>query len=135
MFNDTPYGPAQFGVGDVAAVPRQQVLATVNGGDRNVSSIAGRLAQDRPFRDQVLGQFEYLATERQSWYISREFQTVAGEKGVSCSYFLSHKLRNVQLELGAARSPPIARNLLMGGDQEIAVRPPDQIARNRCFDV
>src|ERR1035441_8382479 len=118
MFNDTPYGPAQFGVGDVAAVPRQQVLATINGGDRNVSS-----------------QFEYLATERQSWYISKEFQTVAGEKGVSCSYFLSHKLRNVQLELGATRSPPIARNILMGGDQEIAARPPDQIARNRCFEV
>ena len=68
-FNDTPYDPVQFGVGDVAAVPGQQVLAAVNGGGRDVSSIVGRFARDRPFGDQVLGQFQYLATDRQYWNI------------------------------------------------------------------
>ena len=135
LFNDTPYGPVQFGIGDVAAVPGQQVLTAVNGGDRDVSSIACRFARDRPFRDQVLGQFQYLATDRQYRNLSKEFQALTSEQGVSSSYFLNHKLRNLQLELGAARFPPIARNLLMGGDQEIAARPSDQIARNRRFEV
>jgi hypothetical protein len=45
------------------------------------------------------------------------------------------ELRDVQLELDAARFPPTARNLLMGGDQEIAARPSDQIARKPLFGL
>jgi hypothetical protein len=44
-----------LGVGDVAAVPGQQVLAAINSGDGDVSRIVGRFSRDRPFRNQVLG--------------------------------------------------------------------------------
>ena len=48
--------------------------------NRHMSSIAGRFAGDRPFRDQVLGQFQYLATDRQYRNISKEFQALANIK-------------------------------------------------------
>jgi hypothetical protein len=44
-----------------------------------MSRLASRFARDRPFGDQVPGQFVYLAVDRQSGQIAKQFQAQASE--------------------------------------------------------
>jgi len=77
------------------------------------------LRGNRSFRYQSLRQFQYPAGEGQNGKVRHELQPLLGERGVSGGGFLQYQFRNIQIEVGTARFPPIARNLLVGCDQQI----------------
>ena len=54
---------------------------------------------------------------------------------VSGTCFIDDKLRNVDLERVPALLPPLLRNLLVAGNDQIPAGPRGQIARNGCFQV
>ena len=54
---------------------------------------------------------------------------------VSGACFIDDKLRDVDLERVPALLPPLLRNLLVAGNDQIPAGPRGQIARNGCFQV
>ena len=99
-FNDVPYGPLQLGIRDVPAVPSKQVLAAIDGSDSDMDSIAGR----------------------QYGNSSQNLLTTFGKLGVSGAHLLMHEFRHIQIEVHPPRFPPLASDLLVGGDQQITIR-------------
>jgi hypothetical protein len=62
-------------------------------------------------------------------------QAFGSGRRVPCLAFPHNNLGKVQLELRAPLLPPLARDLLMGGSNQITTWPGGQVARNRCFEV
>ena len=52
-----------------------------------------------------------------------------GELCISDSYLLNDEFGHIQIKVGPPRFPPIARDLLMGGHQEIAARPSEYLVQ------
>jgi len=78
LSDNAPDGVVQFGIGDVPAVPGQQVLAAVHGGDCDVGSIAGRGIGPFVIKSSANSS---LGSEGQYGKINEEFQAAIGELG------------------------------------------------------
>ena len=72
---------------------------------------------------------------RQYGHARKELQAPIGEQRISHSCFLNDELGHIQIESNPARFPPVASELLVGGDQQITARPGRQVTQNRCLDV
>jgi hypothetical protein len=107
FFDNAPDCAVQLGIGDMAAVPGQQVLAAINSGDGDVSRIVGAFRGIGPTMIKSWANFSISLLTGQYRNIPQDLQALAGEKRVPGWYFLHHKLGHVQLKVRPARFPPI----------------------------
>lgn len=79
-----------------------------------------------------LGCFFRLFQQRQ---VLKDLQPFGSGSCIARLTFAQNNLRNIQLKFRSPPVPPIARNLLMGGANQIAASPRSQVTWDGRFEV
>lgn len=124
-----------FGVGHVAAVPRQQVVRAMDCGNGNVKRVFECLSRDQPLFDEAPRDVSDIGGDLENCD-SLEFGKPPGSgSAVTRPGFPNDALRREQPEAVAAQIPPFDCQPLVCGYDDVAAWSGREIARNCGFDV
>jgi len=119
----------------MAAVPCQNVIHTVDGSNGNKDGVFRRALRDQPVTEKTRHEKSRVGRERKNGEPFQRSQAARGRFRIARSRLSEHPRRNVEAEPVAVVVPPVARQLLMRGNQEVAARTRRQIARDCGFQV
>ena len=124
-----------LGVGDVRAVPSEQEVHPVDGGNGDVRGVGGRLGRQGQRAHEGRGEVPNFVSQVEQGEILQGQQAFARGVGIAGCGFVEDELGNENIEVFAARLPPFLGDLLVAGANQIPTGPGGKIAGHGGFQV
>lgn len=124
-----------LGVGQVAAIPREEVIDVVDRCYGDMSCIADGVRRNRSACQDCPGQRLGLSRNLKKWKISKHAHPLSNLLWITGRRFIDDNLGNETPELSSAITPPILGCLLVCSNKEIATRTSHQVTDERRFQV
>ncbi len=128
------YLRTQRHVGDMSAIPRQQVLHSMDSRCGDVKRVRRGLFRQRHAAHQRFRQLRYLSLLLQEKEAPQGSQPIRSGLRIARLAFLHNQTRQIQVEPVPTR-PPLAGDLLMRRPYQVSAWPSCQVAGDRRLDV
>ena len=125
----------QFSVRDVTAIPGQKVLDLMYGGHSDMKCVCKCLVGEHVLLNDVKGEILGSSRDLKEADVRKNGQAAGSSIMIPASGFLKNQQGCDQIKFGSPRLPPLSRDLLVGGHDEVPGRPRRQVADDRGFEV
>lgn len=125
----------EFQIVDVRAIPRQEILHPMHGGEGDVEGVRCRGRRDDAAHQAALGECIGFGCVGKEWNPREHVEPFAGEFGVALGRLSHHDRRDEQFIFVAAKVPPVLRRLLIGGNSRQRTASRDEVAGDGGFEV
>lgn len=128
-------GAALRQVGDVFAIPGQQVIQAVYSCNRDVQRICSSLGWESMLLDEQDRQIRRWLRHIENLHVTQHGHSFRNFLQVATPRFTHHHFRSKQLVVGALFAPPFQRNLLPCRPDQITAGAGNEIADEAGFEV
>ena len=135
MLRQTADAAFEFQVVNVRAIPRQEILHPMHGGEGDVEGIGCSFWRDDVARQQPTCERIGFGRVGKLWNSCQHAEPFAGEFGVAFRGLAHHDRRDEQVKFVAVKVPPILGSLLVGANSRQSAAPCDEVAGDGCFEV
>lgn len=134
-FNQSGHSREELGIGDVRAVPGQEVVDAVDGSDSDVKGVRQGLGRKKVLRDDIEAELLRRLRQLENGDVGQQSHSARDGLRVAPAGFLDDERGHEKLEVPLARPPPVLSYLLVPGNDEVSRRSRGEVADDGCFEV
>lgn len=133
--DETGHPREELGVRDVGAVPGQEVVHSMDGGDGYMKGVRQRLERQKVLGDDLQAESLGRVGQLENGNIDKKGHAPRNRFGVAPTGLLDDERRDEQLEVALPGPPPVFRDLLMPGHDEVPRRTRGEVADDGRLEV